>query len=247
MAEDWLEEEEDELQLYWERFDENKSGNIKQEDSSHASKIHDDEEDDSLTLTTEQRLDRYYDRRGINKRREREHITEIEHALKNARKAATPEEAILFLEKVQPWLQINSKLGGTALLELAIVLWQRDGIPDEALCEELLGNSHVRREVQLLLKNGPQERQEETSLWQGLSFFNDPNGRRRGEEHHPSTARSDPIRYDTIDPVYYNITATLLNFHPNFHFSTNTFKNGNWSILRRKHCIHIRRLQASKK
>jgi len=177
LAEDWLEEEEDELQLYWERFDENKSSNKQEDSSAQATKNqngHDEEED---SLTTEQRLERYYDRRGINKRREREHTMQIQQALEKAKKAATPEQAILFLKEVQPWLQINSKLGGTALLELAIALWQRDGIPDEALCEELLGNSHVRRQAQQLLKDGPpKERQSESSPWQGLTFFDNPNG-----------------------------------------------------------------------
>jgi hypothetical protein len=164
LAEDWLEEEEDELQLYWERFDEK----TKEEEPPPAT-IDDDDE----SLTTEQRLERYYDRRGINKRCEQGHAQEIKEALDKAQLAATPEQAIAFLEQGQPWLQINSKLGGTALLELAIALWQRDEIPDEALCQELLGNLHVRRQVQQLLKNdGPPKRRSESSLWQGLLFDN---------------------------------------------------------------------------
>ena len=166
LAEDWLEEEQDELQLYWERFD----AKTKQEESPAT--IIDDYDDDS-SLTTEQRLERYYDRRGINKRCEQGHAKEIKEALDKAQKAATPEQAIAFLEQVQPWLQINSKLGGTALLELAIALWQRDETPDEALCQELLGNPHVRRQVQQLLKNdAPPKRRSESSLWQGLLFDN---------------------------------------------------------------------------
>jgi hypothetical protein len=165
LAEDWLEEE-DELQLYWERFDEK----TKQEEPLPATTIYDA---DDKSLTTEQRLERYYDRRGISKRCEQEHAQEIKEALDKAQLAATPEQAIAFLEQVQPWLQINSKLGGTALLELAIALWQRDEIPDEALCQELLGNLHVRRQVQQLLKNdGPPKRRSESSLWQGMLFDN---------------------------------------------------------------------------
>ena len=34
LAEDWLEEEEDELTSYWERFDENKNGNISADSKS---------------------------------------------------------------------------------------------------------------------------------------------------------------------------------------------------------------------
>jgi hypothetical protein len=165
LAEDWLEEEEDELRLYWERFDEK----TKQEEPPANTK----DDDNDTSLTTEQRLERYYDRRGINKRCEKGHAQEIKEALDKAQIAATPERAIAFLEQVQPWLQINSKLGGTALLELAVALWQRDGTPDVDLCQELLGNPHVRRQVHQLLKNdGPPKRQSESSLWQGLFFDN---------------------------------------------------------------------------
>jgi hypothetical protein len=169
LAQDWLEEEEeqDELQLYWERFDEK----TKQERTPATTIAEDD--NDERSLTTQQRLERYYDRRGINKRCEQGHAQEIKEALVNAQKAATPEQAIAFLEQVHPWLQINSKLGGTALLELAIALWQRDETPDEALSQALLGNPHVRRQVQQLLKkDGPPKRQSKSSLWQGLLFDN---------------------------------------------------------------------------
>jgi len=180
LAQDWLEEEEDELQLYWERFDDKKGGSDEEGAGSSSQARRnargDQDEDGGSPLTTEQRLERYCDRRGINRRRERERAAEIQQALEAARGATTPEQAILYLEEVRPWLQINSKLGGTALLELAIALCQRDGVPDEALCEELLGNMHVRREVQLLLKNGPSKRDAEASLWQGFSFFDNPNG-----------------------------------------------------------------------
>mmetsp|Transcript_28363 Transcript_28363/g.51803 ORF Transcript_28363/g.51803 Transcript_28363/m.51803 type:complete len:92 (+) Transcript_28363:1-276(+) len=91
-------------------------------------------------------------------------MTEIQAALSKAKKASTPEQAISHLQEVQPYLQINSNLGGTVLLELAIALWQRDGVCDEALCGELLGNSHVRRDVQLLLKNGPPTKRGEDAL-----------------------------------------------------------------------------------
>jgi hypothetical protein len=177
LAEDWLEEEEDELLQYWERFDEKTKQEtvIAVEEEATSSDDSDGEPGPAnSTLTTEQRLERYYDRRGIHKSNERKHANKIQAAIATAQAASTPEQAIAALVQVQPYLQSRTQLGGTALLELAIALWQRDGHPDEALCEALLDNPHVKVKVQRLLKqNGtmPPPRQQPSLLWQGLWMF----------------------------------------------------------------------------
>ena len=174
LAEDWLEEEEDELTSYWERFDENKNGNTSTDSKSSSFASSDSlpnivDDSSSEELTTEERLERYYDSRGINKKKEEQFKSNIEYAIDAARKAATAEVAIVELEKVQPYLQVNSALGGTALYELAIALWQRDGRPDEDLIEKLMGNVHIRRELQQLMKRGkPPTRQNQKSMWQDI-------------------------------------------------------------------------------
>jgi hypothetical protein len=164
LAEDWLEEEEegDELTKYWERFDKKE----KQEPTTVVVVVEKEEENN---LSTEQRLERYYDRRGINKKKEEEHATSIQEAIQTAQKAATSEQAIAALQKVRPWLQVNTRLGGTALVELAIALWQKDE-EEEALllCQELLSSPHVKAKVKKLIQNGPSKRQSDSSSWQGL-------------------------------------------------------------------------------
>jgi hypothetical protein len=160
LAEEWLEEEEgDELTKYWERFD------MKEKQEPTVVVAEKEEEN----LSTEQRLERYYDRRGINKKKEEDHAISIQEAIQTAKKAATSEQAIAALQKVRPWLQVNTRLGGTALVELAIALWQKDE-EEEALllCQELLSSPHVRAKVQKLIQNGPSKRQSDSSPWQGL-------------------------------------------------------------------------------
>jgi hypothetical protein len=77
LAEDWLEEEEeDELLQYWERFDakevavptKNKPTSLLVDDSSTENYFA-----NATTVSTEERLERYFDRRGINKQKEKEH------------------------------------------------------------------------------------------------------------------------------------------------------------------------------
>mmetsp|Transcript_27132 Transcript_27132/g.33524 ORF Transcript_27132/g.33524 Transcript_27132/m.33524 type:complete len:148 (+) Transcript_27132:448-891(+) len=119
------------------------------------------------SLTTEERLERYYDSRGINKTKENQYANDIEIAIASAQKANSPESAILALKKMQPYLQANTRLGGMALLELTIALWQRDGQPDDDLLEKLVGNAHVKGQVQQLIKRGkPPSR--DNSFWQGI-------------------------------------------------------------------------------
>lgn len=176
LAEDWLEEEEeeDELLSYWDRFDTNRASSSGETNSlvqNTATTTATEEEDDSLT--TEERLERYFDSRGINKALEAQHATDIEAAIGQAQRAETPVEAIHALSKVQPWLQPNTRLGGKALYELAVALWQEEVLErltsasgqdedttlllfpqgDSArILETLMNNPHMKDQVRQLLK-----------------------------------------------------------------------------------------------
>ena len=162
LADDWLEEDEDELQSYWERFD-NRRLEQSPVDSDRRPPLV--EVDTNSSISTEERLERYYDSRGINKAKEQKYAKDIQRAIDKARSAKTPEQAISAIESVQPWLQVNTRLGGYALYELSIALWQRDGKPDELLLEKLLGNTHIKVQVQKLLKeNKPPVRRDDNSF-----------------------------------------------------------------------------------
>mmetsp|Transcript_48637 Transcript_48637/g.58667 ORF Transcript_48637/g.58667 Transcript_48637/m.58667 type:complete len:228 (-) Transcript_48637:118-801(-) len=171
LAEDWLDEEEDELQQYWERFD----AKSPQLGTTTSRQGREEEKEASLpALTTEQQLERYYDLKGINLRKEKEYATEIQAAIRKAQTVSTPEQAIAALEVVTPYLQVNTQLGGTALIELFIALWQRDDEPNEDLCAQLLGNLHVKGRLQQLLRDDqPPKRISTDSFWGGL--FNGNN------------------------------------------------------------------------
>jgi hypothetical protein len=166
LAEDWLDDdEEDELQKYWERFDE-KSPQPQQPTTSNTQ---DNDDSFSSSLTTEERLERYLDSRGIRRKEERLHQKEIEDAIQTAQKATTAEEAIQALEAVQPYLQVHTRLGGTALVEYLIATWQSDRTLDEELCRALLKNPHdivASKVKQLLKRKEPPTRQ--PSLWSGV-------------------------------------------------------------------------------
>ena len=73
LTEGWLEKEEDELASYWERFDENKLGNVLADlkGASFASPVSYKNIVDSSSeaLTTEELLERYYGSRGIDKKK----------------------------------------------------------------------------------------------------------------------------------------------------------------------------------
>ena len=74
LAEDWLDEEEeegDELLQYWERFDAKQV--VKAKITSTV--------DTNNGLTTEERLERYFDSRGINKQKEKDHAMEIKTSM----------------------------------------------------------------------------------------------------------------------------------------------------------------------
>ncbi|CAB9517483.1 expressed unknown protein [Seminavis robusta] len=168
LAEDWLEEEQDdELQLYWERFESNKANPSSLVCKQPSADSDSDNNDEEQLLTTEQRLERYFGRKGIHKSNERKYAPLMEKVIAKAQAATTPEEAMLALEPVQPYLQPRTRLGGTALYELLVAIWQRDGILNEDLLQELRQNPHIKRKVQQLIKmESPPSRN--PSFWQGF-------------------------------------------------------------------------------
>lgn len=163
-AADWMEEEEDELFSYWDRFDDAKS-NAKQKDriaktSTVTSLFTTDTESNLLntTISTEERLDRYFKSRGIDKSLEKKHSKDIERAMRYATNSALcPMDAIQELEKVQPYMQIGSNIGGSALLELAYA-YQANGDIDEmvTICNMIIENNPLRE----LRKQAKQLKQE---------------------------------------------------------------------------------------
>ncbi|KAL7523412.1 hypothetical protein ACHAWF_000507 [Thalassiosira exigua] len=149
-AADWMEEEEDhdELLAYWDRFDEAKSKSKNDGDSSSPSNTTpsiEEEYDYDADISTEERLDRYYQSRGIDKSAERKHVEQIDLAVASAVAAASALEAIRALEKVRPYLQVGSKRGGAALLELARA-YLANGEEDEAfeICKDLMKSNPPR-------------------------------------------------------------------------------------------------------
>lgn len=184
LAEDWMmaEEEEDELADYWSRFEDNKTSGQQIIDSEKD--IDEDlgaDAEEKLLLTTEERLDRYFDSRGINKQKEKEHTVEIQKAITKATNildsGRPPQQAILTLQEVKPYLQVNTRLGGTALVQLANALWQNDQQQESMLlCQELKSNRHVRQQVVKFMQDGPSaliNTQQQSSFWKGTIFDRD--------------------------------------------------------------------------
>mmetsp|Transcript_32025 Transcript_32025/g.47115 ORF Transcript_32025/g.47115 Transcript_32025/m.47115 type:complete len:203 (+) Transcript_32025:210-818(+) len=123
-AADWMEEEEDELNLYWERYDNAKQSKTPKPDLTN---VPNDESTTTSALSTEELLNRYFQKFGIDKRTEKEHVDEILRALEIANAVTTqPTQAIRVLEEVRPYLQIKSRLGGNALLELGAAYEDND-------------------------------------------------------------------------------------------------------------------------
>jgi hypothetical protein len=173
LAEDWLmeeEEEQDEWISYWQKFDE-KTTLVIPPDPIAATGAS-GEEELIIPLTTEERLERYLDSRGIRRKEEQLHQTEIETAIQLAQKATTAQEALVALESVQPWLQVHTRLGGLALIEYMIAQWQLNPTwidQEQELCRALLQNPHeivVSKMKQLLKRQGPPPRQ--PSFWTGI-------------------------------------------------------------------------------
>ena len=105
-AADWLEEEEDELSKYWERFDDAKrvDRTITSTDAISRPRTFDEQ---GLTGTTEQLLDSYYRSRGIDKEAETKHRSTIENAVNKASKAASAEEAVRYTQLHEALKQAN--------------------------------------------------------------------------------------------------------------------------------------------
>mmetsp|Transcript_5197 Transcript_5197/g.7246 ORF Transcript_5197/g.7246 Transcript_5197/m.7246 type:complete len:265 (+) Transcript_5197:45-839(+) len=157
-AADWLEEEEDELALYWDRYDVAKKSSSKEQPQSTPPQPL---LDTDINTTTEERLDRYYESRNIDRGVERQHATQIKHAIETSKKASSADEAIQLLTPIRQYLQYNTKLGGTAYFELAQALDASDQV-DEAtdIYEKLASSPHVdiRRKSRELLAMGTSRR-----------------------------------------------------------------------------------------
>ena len=161
-AADWLEEEEDELAMYWDRYDVAKKSSDSKEQallSTQPQQNQDDDDDD--TTTTEERLDRYYQSRNIDRGIERQHSTQIKQAIEKSKKASSADEAIQFLVPIRQYLQYNTKLGGNAYFELAQAL-DANGQVEEAtdIYEKLALSPHaeIRRKSRALLAMGSSRR-----------------------------------------------------------------------------------------
>ena len=170
-AADWLEEEEDELQAYWDRYDVAKISSDQRPQlqstpslTNNDNTLLDNTNDDRRT--TEERLDKYYESRNIDRGMERKYKKEIEAAIeKSSKKASSADEAIQALTPIQQYLQYNTKLGGRAYLELAQAYDANDQI-DEAtkIYEQLASNPHVdiRKRSRELLSMPPLSRPRRT-------------------------------------------------------------------------------------
>mmetsp|Transcript_28845 Transcript_28845/g.83696 ORF Transcript_28845/g.83696 Transcript_28845/m.83696 type:complete len:276 (+) Transcript_28845:2-829(+) len=187
-AADWLEEEEDELSQYWDRFDAakaaSKGGDVRvtqtagraadQTTALPTSSDANTSTNNNVALSTEELLERYHESRGINKEEERKHGRQIEDAVRAAGRASSAKEAIRILDAVRPYLQYNTKLGGTAFLELAQAM-EADGDCHAAtkVYRELATSPHadIRRQSRELLAQGTDrrpKRQYKRGIWDML-------------------------------------------------------------------------------
>ena len=166
-AADWLEEEEDELAMYWDRYDVAKknSNSSKEQPLPSTPSQHDQDDDDDDATTTEERLDRYYQSRNIDRGIEQQHSTQIKQAIEKSKKASSADEAIQHLTPIRQYLQYNTKLGGNAYFELAQALdanSSQEEVDDEAtdIYEKLACSPHaeIRRKSRELLAMGSSRR-----------------------------------------------------------------------------------------
>lgn len=174
-AADWLDDEEDEISKYWEKFDDAKRGDRAKNDVSRTASEAEEAPGAKSGATTEELLDNYYESRGINKAAEREHQGEIEGAVQEARAAESAEEAVRILEKVRPYLQQNTKLGGETLLELA-ECYEAKGESERAdeIYGSLQSNPHtdIKRRVRQIVLNPASrpKRRFQKGLWNMFSW-----------------------------------------------------------------------------
>ena len=172
-AADWLEEEEDELAMYWDRFDAAKSNKSAKSESSV------DIEENQRRIqgstfgtegkTTEELLDRYYESRSIDKGEERKYAKQIRDATEASKRAFSAEEAIRLLEPLQKYLQFNTKVGGNAYFELAQALDANEK-EDEAteIYQQLASSPHAdirRKSREVLSKETRPKRVYKTNVW----------------------------------------------------------------------------------
>lgn len=167
-AADWLEEEEDELSKYWDRYDVAKTSSGQRPQPTPPPTNNDNTLLDNTNderRTTEELLDKYYESRNIDRGMERKYKKEIEDAIEKNNKASSADEAIQALTPIQQYLQYNTKLGGRAYLELAQAYDANDQI-DEAtkIYEQLASSPHVdiRKRSRELLSMPPLSRPRRT-------------------------------------------------------------------------------------
>lgn len=190
-AADWLEEEEDELSNYWNKFEEAKSNSNTNVSGSSGSSGSDSGSSSTISstnnessnqqkqqqqLTTQERLDKYYKGRGIDKKFETKYANEIKKAIQKANQASNASEAIQILIKVRPYMQPNTKLGGEALIELSQA-YRANGEDDEVgvIYELLKSNPHldVRRRMRQIIENPSRYRKEygkNKNLWNSFEW-----------------------------------------------------------------------------
>lgn len=171
-AADWLEEEDDELAMYWDRFDAAKSG------TKSITGHEDHEDEDSLPVlssnekSTEQLLDGYYQRRGIDKGEEKKYAPLIRKATESSRKASSAEDALKIFKPVRQYLQFNTKLGGYAYLEIAKALDAIDDVNEATMIyEKLAASPHAdirKKSREMLSKVSRPKHEYKRNVW---NFF----------------------------------------------------------------------------
>mmetsp|Transcript_10823 Transcript_10823/g.15263 ORF Transcript_10823/g.15263 Transcript_10823/m.15263 type:complete len:252 (-) Transcript_10823:56-811(-) len=174
-AADWLEEEEDELATYWDRFEDAKRGDRNKSESTSSESL-DQVSSTSSTVSTEELLDRYYEGQGIDKRMEQKFKSTIEEAIESATKASSASQAVRILEDVSQYFQYNTKTGGNAWLELAQAYdANEESEKAREIYTKLLSNPQInirRRAKELLLSNSSNSRRQygKNNFW---NFFDD--------------------------------------------------------------------------
>ena len=168
MAEDWMEEE-DELDLYWQKFQDTKQ-------SGASTQV--EETDLVRGRSSDQILSDYYESKDIDMKVEREYKTQIEAAIELANKGDNPRAGAKALESLFPYLQTNSILGGKALLALVKATLAATNRPDYDRVEDILTSLQrhpqmdIQRQARRDLRNARSDRQiqqnEDKGIWKNL-------------------------------------------------------------------------------
>jgi len=130
-AADWLEEEEedDEWAQYWNRFEDGKRGDsatVSTTDVSTSSSTHASNTTDDRNLSTEERLERYLQSRGIDRQQQSQVEPELQRVLQDCKTQFTAQQVIDTLQQIEPLLSKHTQLGGTLYLEYAMALWKTE-------------------------------------------------------------------------------------------------------------------------